>query len=129
VIVGFIAGAFDLLHAGHILLLKDCKKYCDYLVVGLHYDPSVEREYKNSPVESILERQIRLMGCRFVDEVVVYNTEREMMTIVDNFDIDIRLVGGDHEFTDIKEKYLIETKYIPRNHPYSSSKLRRRIQE
>jgi len=127
--VGFIAGAFDLTHAGHLLLFKDCKKYCDYLIVGLHYNPNIERKEKNTPIESVLERQIRLRSCKYVDEVIIYDTEKDMMAIVDNFDIDIRLVGEDHEKTDNADKYRIPTKYIPRRHEYSSSRLRERIRE
>jgi len=76
---GFVAGSWDLLHAGHIHLLRECKNRCDKLVVGLQVDPSLQRVEKNKPIETLLERQLRLWGCRYVDQVVVYQKENELM--------------------------------------------------
>jgi len=94
--VGIVVGAWDLLHAGHIHLLKQCKKRCDYLIVGLHTDPSVERTHKNKPIESVLERQIKLFGCRYVDNVVVYETEADLPIIFKYFKINVRFLGSDY---------------------------------
>ena len=93
---GFVCGAFDLLHAGHVHLLKKCKEQCDVLVVGLHIDPSTEREFKHKPIESMLERQIRLKGCRYVDQVITYETEADILKIFKYLNIDVRFTGSDH---------------------------------
>lgn len=95
--IGFIAGAFDFLHAGHVHLLKQCKQNCDTLIVGLHIDPSVENSLKNRPVESVLERQIKLNGCRYVDGVVVYEKESDLSMIFNYFKIDVRFLGSDYK--------------------------------
>lgn len=100
--VGFVCGAFDILHAGHIHLLKECRKYCDKLVVGLNVDPSIENKEKSKPVETLLERQIRLWGCRYVDQVVVYQKESELALMKDVFDIDVRFLGSDYAGGDKK---------------------------
>ena len=126
---GFICGAFDLLHAGHIFALSDAKKHCDYLIVGLHVDPSIERKGKEHPVESVLERQIKLNACEYVDEVVVYETEQDILTILNNFAIDIRFLGGDYldRQDEISGKDLVPIHYLFRKHPYSSSALRKKL--
>lgn len=98
--VGFVCGAFDLLHAGHIHLLKQCRQRCDMLIVGLHVDPSVERDYKNKPIESILERQIKLKACRAVDQVIVYETEEDLSLIFKFYKIDVRFLGSDYAESD-----------------------------
>lgn len=95
--VGIVVGAFDLLHAGHVHLLKQCSKRCDKLIIGLHVDPSIERKDKNKPIETILERQIKLWGCRYVDQVVVYQKENELTLLPQIFDIDIRFLGSDYK--------------------------------
>lgn len=130
--IGFTAGAFDLLHAGHILMLEDCKDVCDYLIVGLHVDPSIERPYKHRPVETVLERYIRLKGCRYVDEIVPYETEHDLITLVTVLPIDIRIIGEDYRHKDFSGKRVCEEKgisihYNPRRHTYSSTKLRGRL--
>ena len=94
---GFVCGAFDLLHAGHIHLLKECKKRCDYLIVGLHVDPSFQKEDKNRPVETILERQIKLRGCKYVDEIIVYQKENELTMMKELFDLNVRFLGSDYK--------------------------------
>jgi len=92
---GIVTGAFDILHIGHINLLKKAKKKCDYLIVGLHVDPSVERSEKNKPIESLLERQIKLYACKYVDEIAVYETEADLSIIFKYFKIDVRFLGTD----------------------------------
>lgn len=130
--IGFTCGAFDLLHAGHILLLKECKSLCDHLIVGLQVDPSVDRPNKNKPVETLEERKIRLEGCKYVDEIVIYNTEKDLEKLLNTLKIDIRIVGADNigkPFTgiDICNRRGIKIHYAKRDHSYSSSNLRKRI--
>jgi len=95
--IGIVFGSWDLLHAGHIHLLKQCKERCDYLIVGLHVDPSIERPEKNKPVESVLERQIKLEGCKFVDRIITYQTEADLTLIFKYFNIDVRFLGSDYK--------------------------------
>ncbi len=111
--VGFVAGAFDLLHAGHLHLLKQCKKRCDYLIVGLHADPSLESKDKNKPVESILEREIRLKGCKYVDQIIVYETEADLSHFLRYADIDVRFLGSDYkEGKTITDPDIVPIEYI-----------------
>ena len=95
--VGFVAGAFDFLHAGHLHLFRECKKHCNQLVVGLHVDPSIQNKDKHKPVETLLERQLRLWGCRYVNRVVVYQKENELTLMKEVFDIDVRFLGSDYK--------------------------------
>ena len=95
--VGVVTGSWDLLHIGHINLLKKAKKKCDYLIVGLHVDPSIERPEKNKPIESILEREIKLNACRYVDEIIVYEIEADLSIIFKYFRIDVRFLGTDSQ--------------------------------
>ena len=90
-IKGITSGAMDLLHAGHVLMLKECKENCDYLIVALHVDPSIERSWKNKPIETLEERKIRLEGCKYVDEIVVYNTEEDLRNLLIKIKPDVRL--------------------------------------
>ena len=125
---GFITGSWDLLHTGHILALRECKQHCDYLVVGLHVDPSIQRNDKNKPIQSVYERMIQLEGCAYVDEIIVYEKESELATILWTSDIDIRFLGSDY----LKNKLITAEKAVPihfidRHHNYSSTELRERI--
>lgn len=132
---GFTAGAMDLLHAGHVLMLKECREQCDYLIVGLHTDPSTTpAEYrgkkKNVPIETVEERLIRLEGCRYVDEVILYQTEEDLHALLRYLNPDVRFIGidwKDKKFTgyDLPIKVI----YNSRDHEYSSSELRKRIYE
>jgi glycerol-3-phosphate cytidylyltransferase len=124
---GFIASAFDFLHPGHILVLKECKRHCDYLVVGLHIDPSNEHKDKNKPVESVLERQIRLNACPYVDEIVVYETERDLEIILSNWHLGVRFLGSEYKNRPVTGEFIVPIKYVDRQHDYSSSGLRKRI--
>jgi glycerol-3-phosphate cytidylyltransferase len=130
--IGFTAGTFDLMHAGHVLMFKECKKYCDYLVVGLQTNPNIDRSNKNKPVESIVERQIKLNSCKYVDKVIVYETEKDLEDILLTEPIDIRFIGEDHlgimgTGLDICKDKNIEIRYTTRKHNFSSSELRERI--
>jgi glycerol-3-phosphate cytidylyltransferase len=127
--VGFIAGAFDLLHPGHILALGAARSQCDVLVVGLHVDPSIERPTcKSKPVQSVLERYIQLKGCRYVSEIVPYETEADLLNILNSYGIDVRFLDENYakcNYTgSTEEEHSYSTRYIPRNHTWSSSELR-----
>jgi len=127
-IKGFTCGAMDLLHAGHILMLEECKEHCDYLIVGLHSDPSIDRPGKNKPVESVEERLIRLHACKYVDEVVTYTTEAELIELLTTLAPDVRFIGEDwkgKQYTGIELP--IPVIFNSRGHSYSSSELRKRI--
>ena len=126
---GFTAGSFDLLHAGHILMLKEASEQCGHLIVGLHVDPSVERFYKNKPIQSLEERMIQLEGCIYVDEIHVYNTEAELESLLNTLPIDIRIIGEEYKgkaFTG-STNWWHETYYNSRKHNYSTTELRERI--
>lgn len=125
---GFVASAFDLFHAGHVLLLKKCRDKCDRLIVGLHVNPALEREGKKRPVQSILERQIQLRGCAYIDDIIIYETEEELETILKTQDIDVRFLGSDYvNRTDITGYHLVPITYVPRDHGWSSTELKERI--
>jgi glycerol-3-phosphate cytidylyltransferase len=89
--IGFTCSAFDLLHAGHILMLKEAKAQCDHLIVGLQTDPTIDRATKNKPIQSVLERYIQLSAVKYVDEIVVYETEHDLLQILKAYNIDIRV--------------------------------------
>lgn len=130
--IGFTCGAFDLLHPGHVLMLEEAKKQCEYLVVGLQRDPSIDRPYtKHRPVQSIAERRITLSAIRFVDEIWEYDTEAELYEYLKmNQDkIEIRIIGADWKGQDFTGKDLdIPVYFNSRGHSYSSSDLRRRVE-
>ena len=130
--IGFTASQWDLLHAGHIAMLSEAKNHCDYLICGLQNNASWDRPEKNAPIQSIVERQISLSAVRFVDEVVVYNTEEDLKDIMLTLPIDVRILGieyADKNFTgkDICKKRGIEIIYNSRDHSFSSSSLRKRV--
>ena len=111
---GITFGAFDLFHAGHVLMLEEAKSVCDHLTVCIQTDPSIDRKSKNSPVQSLEERQIQVLGCRYVDEVVIYDTENDLLDILDRLDWDIRILGEEyishqkelhHNFIDFKKAF------------------------
>jgi len=130
-IVGFTAGTFDLCHAGHLMLLKEAKEKCDYLVVGLHTDPSKERDWKSSPTETVLERYIRLKSCLFVDEIVPYDTENDLVALLMFTNPDIRFVGDDYNAEEVERitgyDKCTNVAYVDRSHNFSSTKLKTRI--
>jgi glycerol-3-phosphate cytidylyltransferase len=132
--IGITFSTFDLLHAGHIAMLSEAKNHCDYLIAGLQTDPTLDRTTKNSPVQSIVERQIQLQATRYVDEIVVYQTEKDLEDILLSMPIDVRILGVEYEnkdFTgkDICNKRGIELIYNGRDHSFSSSSLRKRVSE
>ena len=133
--IGITFSTFDLLHAGHIAMLSEAKNHCDYLIAGLQTDPTIDRpDTKNHPVQSIVERQIQLSACRFVDEVVVYQTERDLVDLLLILPVDVRILGVEYEhkdFTGRQECYDrgIEIVFNGRDHSFSSSSLRKRVAE
>lgn len=127
---GFTCGAFDLCHAGHMLMFKECKEYCDYLIVGLQTDPSLDRPEKNKPILSLEERRIMLEGIKYIDEVVTYEREEDLYNLLKEnaLKIDVRIVGADWKdkpFTghDLPMKVIFNT----RDHGYSTSDIRKRV--
>ena len=130
---GFTCSVFDLFHAGHIMMLKEAKARCDYLIVGLQTDPTLDRPgTKNKPVQSIFERFVQLQACRYVDEIVVYATEKDLIDILLSYPIDVRILGdeyADKEFTGRKEclDKGIEMYFNKREHSFSTSELRQRV--
>ena len=133
--IGITFSTFDLLHAGHIAMLAEAKNHCDYLIAGLQTDPTIDRpDSKNPPVQSIVERQIQLAATRYVDEIVVYETEKDLVDIILTLPIDVRILGVEYaskEFTGKQEGTLkgIEHIFNSRDHSFSSSSLRRRVYE
>jgi glycerol-3-phosphate cytidylyltransferase len=132
--IGFTASQFDMLHAGHVAMLSEAKNHCDYLIAGLQNNASWDRPEKNAPLQSIVERQIQLAATRYVDEIVVYNTEKDLEDILLTLPIDVRILGieyQDKDFTgkDICNKRNIKLIFNSRDHSFSSSSLRKRVVE
>lgn len=131
--VGFTAGAFDLCHAGHFLMFEEAKEQCDYLIVGLHTDPTIDRpDTKNKPVMSVDERRIILSGIRHIDEVVEYDTEGELYDLLSNNDlgIDVRILGVEYKGKPFTGHDLpMEVYFNTRDHGFSSTELRKRVWE
>lgn len=131
--IGITFSTFDLFHAGHIAMLSEAKNHCDYLIAALQTDPTIDRpDSKNPPVQSILERQIQVSACRFVDEIVVYQTEKDVEDILLTLPIDVRILGVEYENKDFTGKQIcynrdIELVFNSRDHSFSSSNLRERV--
>jgi glycerol-3-phosphate cytidylyltransferase len=131
--IGITFSTFDMLHAGHVAMLAEAKNHCDYLIAGLQTDPTIDRpDTKNKPVQSIVERQIQLAACRYVDEVVVYQTEQDLVDLLLILPLDARILGVEYkdiEFTGKQECFVrnIELVFNGRDHSFSSSSLRRRV--
>tara|TARA_B100001093_G_C26706636_1_gene961522 strand:- start:800 stop:1219 length:420 start_codon:yes stop_codon:yes gene_type:complete len=130
--VGITFSTFDLFHAGHVKMLEEAKIKCDYLITVIQLDPSIDRPEKNKPTQSIIERYVQLKGCKFIDEIVPYVTERDLMDILCSFKIDIRIIGEEYKnksFTgkDYCKKKGITIYYNKRKHKFSSSKLRKQV--
>ena len=133
--IGITFSTFDLLHAGHIAMLSEAKNHCDYLIAGLQTDPTIDRpDSKNPPIQSIVERQIQLAATRYVDEIVIYQTEQDLLDLLLVLPLDVRIIGieyKDQEFSgkDICESRDIKVIYNGRDHSFSSSSLRKRVAE
>lgn len=125
---GFTCGSMDLLHAGHLLMLKEIKAQCEYLIVGLHTDPTLDRPWKNKPVETVEERTIRLEGCKYVDEIITYNTEKDLIELLERIKPDVRFLGEDWKDKSFTGDDLdIKIVFNSRGHDFSSTSLRQRI--
>ena len=131
--VGFTCSTFDLFHAGHIIMLKEAKTVCDYLIVGLQTDPTIDRpKEKNTPVQSIFERYVQLQACKYVDEIVVYATEKDLVDILLSYPINVRILGDEYEhkqFTGRQEciQKGIKFYFNKREHTFSTTELRQRV--
>lgn len=131
--VGFTCSTFDLFHAGHIIMLKEAKQQCDYLIVGLQTDPTIDRpKEKNRPVQSIFERYVQLQACKYVDEIVVYATEKDLLDILLSYAINVRILGDEYEnktFTGRQECISKGIKFYfnKREHTFSTTELRQRV--
>ena len=139
-VVGFTCSTFDLFHAGHVLMLKDAKSQCDRLIVGLQRDPTQDLDYrvktndgknKNTPIQSFEERKIQVEGCKYVDEIVEYTTEQDLLDLLRRLKPDVRVLGSDWQNKPFTGHNLPDSLYYfhQRDHPYSSSALRRRVHE
>lgn len=131
--IGITFSTFDLMHAGHIAMLSEAKNHCDYLIAGLQTDPTIDRpDTKNKPIQSIVERQIQLAACRYVDEVVVYQTEQDLIDLLLILPLDVRILGVEYENTNFTGRPEcvhrgIELVFNGRDHSFSSSSLRKRV--
>ena len=131
--VGITFSTFDMLHAGHIAMLAEARNHCDYLICGLQTDPTIDRpDTKNKPVQSIVERQIQLAACRYVDEVVVYSTEQDLVDLLLILPVDVRILGVEYEHKDFtgRDECVhrgIDIVFNGRDHSFSSSSLRKRV--
>jgi glycerol-3-phosphate cytidylyltransferase len=133
--IGITFSTFDMLHAGHVAMLSEAKNHCDYLICGLQTDPTIDRpDTKNKPIQSIVERQIQLAACRYVDEVVVYQTEQDLIDLLLILPLDVRILGTEYEdknFTGRNEGAGrgVQVIFNQRDHSFSSSSLRKRVAE
>ena len=130
--IGFTCSTFDLLHAGHITMLEEAKHHCDYLIVGLQNDPTLDRPEKNAPVQTIVERQIQLAAVKYVDEIVIYNTEQDLVDLLLTLPIDVRVLGDEYKNKDFTGKDIAKQRgskivYNGRDHSFSSTSLRKRV--
>ena len=132
--VGFTCSTFDLLHAGHVSMLREAKSQCDYLICGLQVDPTIDRKEKNSPIQNIVERQVQLNAIKYVDEVIIYCTEADLCDIINMYPIDVRILGEEYRSKDFTGKDEcrqrgIDLYFNKRDHRFSTSDLRKRVCE
>lgn len=133
--IGFNCSTFDLFHAGHVTMLKEEKRFCDYLIAAIQTDPTIDRPTtKNKPVQSIYERYSQVSACKYVDEVLVYSTEDDLLNLLKTQHINIRFLGDEYKTKPFTGKQWcldngVELHYHLREHPYSSSALRKRVYE
>jgi glycerol-3-phosphate cytidylyltransferase len=129
--VGIVASCFDLFHAGHILMLTEAKENCDRLVVALQSDPTIDRPEKNKPIQNLFERFIQVNACKYVDQIIPYNTEADLLNMLTGYDWDVRFLGDDYRDRQGYTGYGLDIPihYCSRRHDYSSSSLRERIKK
>jgi len=133
-VVGFTCSTFDLLHSGHIQMLRDAKEHCDYLICGLQIDPTIDRSEKNAPIQTVVERYTQLQAVKYVDEIIPYATESDLNDILEMYYINVRVLGEEYrnkEFTgkDICSRRGIQLFFNNRDHRFSSSGLRQRVSD
>ena len=129
--IGFTCSTFDLFHAGHVMMLKEAKTQCDYLMVGLQMDPTIDRPTtKNKPIQTVLQRFIQVQACKFVDEIIAYATEKELMDILTSYPIDVRIIGEEYRDKQFTGYQLPMSVYFnSRQHSFSTTELRQRVLE
>lgn len=132
--IGFTCSTFDLLHAGHVVMLEEAKRHCDYLIVGLQTDPTIDRPNKNKPIQSIVERQIQLSAIKYIDEIVIYSTEADLEDLLLTLPINIKVMGEEYKNKDFTGKQICKDRGIKmvfngRSHSFSSTSLRKRVFE
>ena len=133
-IKGITFSSFDLFHSGHVAMLKEARSNCDYLMVGLQTDPTIDRPEKNKPIQSVFERYVQLEGCKYIDEIIPYATEQDLVDILLTYDIQKRFIGEEYRTNEFTGKQLcvdkgIEIYYNKRQHSFSTSGLRKRIEQ
>ena len=132
--VGFTASSFDLFHSGHVAMLKEARANCDFMIVGLQTDPTIDRPEKNQPIQSVFERYVQLEGCKYIDEIIPYATEQDLVDILLTYNIDVRFIGEEDKTKEFTGKQIcvdkgIKIHYNSRQHSFSTSGLRKRISE
>ena len=132
--VGITFSTFDLLHAGHVVMLEEAKRHCDYLIVGLQTDPTIDRPDKNTPIQSVVERQIQLAAVKYIDEIVMYTTEQDLEDLLLTLPINVRIIGDEYKTKPFTGKAIckdrgIKMVYNGRDHSFSSTSLRKRVYE
>ena len=130
--IGFTCSTFDLFHAGHLMMLKEAKEHCDYLIVGVQSDPTIDRRDKNRPIQSLFERFEQLKACKYIDEIIPYATEKELTDLLLSYRIDIRFVGEEYKDKEFTGKQICEDRGIriyfnQRKHSFSTTELRKRV--
>lgn len=131
-IIGITCSTFDLLHAGHIIMLEECKKYCDYLICALQVDPTIDRPEKNKPIQTLVERYIQLDAVQYVNKIIPYNNEEELETLFSSLDLDVRIIGEEYKDKNFTGKEICQNRgvklvYNKRDHDFSTTNLRKRI--
>ena len=134
IVKGITFSSFDLFHSGHVAMLKEARANCDYLMVGLQTDPTLDRPEKNKPIQSVFERYVQLEGCKYIDEIIPYATEQDLLDILLTYDVNKRFIGEEYRTKDFTGKQLcvdksIEIYYNKRQHSFSTSELRKRIKQ
>ena len=130
--IGFTCSTFDLLHAGHVVMLEEAKRHCDYLIVGLQTDPTIDRPDKNTPIQSVVERQIQLAAVKYIDEIVMYATEQDLEDLLLTLPINVRIIGDEYKTKPFTGKAICKDRgikmiYNGRDHSFSSTSLRKRV--
>ena len=131
---GITFSSFDLFHSGHVAMLKEARQNCDFLIVGLQTDPTLDRPEKNQPIQSVFERYVQLEGCKYVDQIIPYATEQDLIDILLTYQICTRFIGEEYRTKEYTGKQLcldngIEIYYNKRQHSFSTSELRKRIEQ